>query len=132
MPVPRLLLAAALLVLVGAGAAALAALQRDAPGASGEFPVEVVGPGGALHAGPVRLANATALDALLATGLRVETAEYPGMGAYVVAVEGHRAAGASGWVFEVMRGGEWRSGDRSAARFALEPGDAVKWSWTGA
>lgn len=115
---------------MGAGAAALAAWRLPGVGASGAFEVEVIGPGGPLFAGTLRVENATALAALLATGLPVVTEDYPGMGAYVRAVAGHEAAGAEGWVYEVLRGGAWRSGDRSADAFPLEPGDAVRWSWT--
>lgn len=128
----RLALAFVLLGVVAGGAtAALVKWRASEEGASGAFSVEVAGPEGALFSGTVRVEDATALSVLLATGLSVETTDYPGMGTYVDAIEGHRASGASGWVFEVLREGAWRSGDRSAARYALEPGDAVRWSWTG-
>lgn len=126
----RVPLAMLLLAVVAAGAVAVAALQDRAPGAGGAFDVEVIGPQGALFAGPVRVDAATALLALQATGLELETRTYPGMGTYVVSVAGHEASGPSGWVYEVLRGGAWSSGDRSAERYALEPGDALRWSWT--
>lgn len=126
----RLAVALVVLVAVVAGGAAVAGLQAGEPGAPGAFHVEVQGPDAVLFAGPVTVQEATALRALEATGLPIETRRYPGMGTYVTSVAGHAASGASGWVYEVFRGDEWRSGDRSAERFALEPGDALRWSWT--
>lgn len=130
----RLLLSAALLALLLGGAGALAWWGQGAAGASDEYAVEVVGPEGDLLSARVRVENATALLALQAAareaGVAVETQEYPGMGTYVVAIGGHRAEGGAGWVYEVRRDGEWRFGDRSAARFPLEPGDQVRWRWS--
>lgn len=126
----RMLLALAVLVLLAAGAGALVALREPDAGASDAFGVEVLGPEGALFEGTVRAENATALTALLATGLDVDVVEYRGMGAYVRAIEGHAAAGPDGWVYEVRRDGAWTNGDRSAASFPLREGDEVRWSWT--
>lgn len=131
----RLLLAATLLALLLGSTAGLAWWSQRGEGASGEFPVLVVGPDDAeLARVDVRLENATALDALLAAadaaGLDVRTVEYPGMGTYVASIDGHAAGGAAGWVYEVRRGGQWIFGDRSAAFFTLEPGDEVRWRWS--
>ena len=134
MRVPRLVVAVAILAALAVGYAALAAWTERAPGASGEFPVDVRGPEGAIFSGRVRVEAATALTALQAAaaegGFEVRVVEYPGMGAYVVAIDGHEARGAAGWVYEATRGGAVLSGDRSASRFALQPGDALLWKWT--
>lgn len=135
MGAPRSLLAVGLLVALGGGAAAVMAWTNLGAGGSGAFPVDVVGPGGAvvLSAQP-RVENATALSVLLAAcedaGIAVRTDRYPGMGTYVRAIAGHEARGASGWIYEVERGGATISGDRSADRFPLAPGDRLRWSWT--
>lgn len=120
-----------LLALFLVGAAALGAWKtQESLGDAGAFAVLVVGPDGALFDGRVEAANATALSLLLATGLDVERDDYPGMGTYVRSVGGFAASGASGWVYEVERDGAWLSGDRSAARFAVREGEALRWSWT--
>lgn len=128
----RLLVAIGLVVALVAGGAALASWGWAGRGATGEFRVEVVGPSGPLFNGTIHADNATAFSALQATGLTLTTDDYPGMGTYVRAVAGIEATGATGWVYEVLRDGAWLSGDRSSAKFALEPGDALRWSWTGA
>lgn len=125
------------LVLVVGAAGALAAwgMQR-VPGDTSEYRVEVVGPSGTLMDERVAVEDATVLRALQAAAeqrnvtLRVET--YPGMGTYVRAIAGVEAEGASGWIYEVNRGGAWRNGDRSAELFALQKGDSVRWTWTDA
>lgn len=121
-----------LLVALG-GAAALAAWAIPEAGAAGAYPVEVVGPGGRLFQENVTVEGATVLLALEAAcakrGVNVEMERFPGMGTYVRAIDGHRADGATGWVYEVLRGGAWTNGDRSAEFFALQRGDAVRWSW---
>jgi hypothetical protein len=127
----RLAVALLLLAALTGGAAAVVAWTQAGPGATGAFAVQVVGPGDAsLFDGAVSVAEATALSALRATGLPLETREYPGMGTYVVAVSGIRASGASGWVYEVERDGATVSGDRTAAAFPLHKGDALRWHWT--
>lgn len=134
----RLPAALLLLALLVGGAGALAYRYTAGQGTAGGYDVQVVGPEGALFEGTVQVdaRNATALGVLLAAareaGLAVETEEYPGMGTYVRAVGGHRAAGASGWLYEVRQEGAWVHGDRSAAYAALAPGDAVRWTWTRA
>jgi len=127
----RLLAAAAILALLVGAAGALAWWSAAVPRA-GEATVrlEVVGPDGPLFNGTVRLANATAYTALLAANLTLQVDEYPGMGIYVRAIGPYAAHGASGWIFAVDRGAGWVEGDRSAARFALHDGDALRWSWT--
>lgn len=135
---PRLLAALLLLALLAGGAGALAYRYTAGQGAPGGYEVVIQGPEGPLYAGTVQVeaADATALGALQAAaraaGLAVETEEYPGMGTYVRSVGGHRAAGASGWLYEVRHDGRWSHGDRSAAHFPLAPGDAVRWTWTAA
>lgn len=125
----RLLLAlAALLLLVGAGAAAYVAF-REPSGGPGTRALLVEGPSGVLFDGPVHAETGTAFGVLRASGLAIETAEYP-MGTYVVAIGGHRASGPAGWVYEVLRDGAWLAGDRSAADFAVHPGETVRWRWT--
>jgi len=133
----RPLLSVLLLVLALGGAGALAAWgAQRAPGEAGAYRVEALGPDGPLLDETVDLEDATALTALQAAaarrGLALSLVEYPGMGAYVRAIGGHEARGASGWVYEVHRDGSWQSGDRSAAYFALQRGDSVRWSWTSA
>ncbi|MFA5861924.1 MAG: DUF4430 domain-containing protein [Candidatus Thermoplasmatota archaeon] len=128
-------LAILLLVSLAAGGVALAAWSHAGPlSTAGTFAVEIVGPSGQLYQGNVTVADATALSALRAAckhaGLALETEEYPGMGAYVRAIGGHRASGASGWVYEVHRNGTWLSADRSAGSYPLHAGDALRWSWT--
>lgn len=124
---------AALAATLGA-AAALAAWGAPGVGATGSFDLEVLGPQGALLSERVEAADATALSLLqvacAARGIEIELERYPGMGAYVRAIGGHRAEGASGWVYEVQRGGVWVNGDRSAEDFPLQKGDALRWSWT--
>ncbi len=130
-------LAASLLLLAllvgGAGALAWWGARME-EGAPGVHEVIVEGPDGLLHAGPVHVADPTALGALLAAaeaaGLEVDREDYAGMGTYVRAVGGHRAHGATGWIYDVRRDGEWIHGDRSAELFALREGDAVRWRWT--
>src|SRR5690349_15375208 len=103
----RLLLALALLGALLAGGAAVATWAHlGPPGPAGAFAVTVTGPrAAALYNGTVVVQSATALSALQATGLPLETREYPGMGTYVVAISGYRASGASGWVYAVARDG---------------------------
>lgn len=127
-----LLLALALAAL--GGVAAWSAQQARA-GDSSSYDVTVVGPGGTLLLeARVRVPDATALAALEVAareaGIAIEREEYPGMGTYVRAIGGHRAEGATGWVYLIHREGEWLSGDRSAASYPLQKGDAVRWSWT--
>lgn len=131
----RLLLSGALLLALLGGAAALAAWQHQPPGGAGEHAVEIIGPEGPLFSGVVEVEQATALSALVAAadaaGLALTLEEYPGMGTYVRAVGPYRAEGSSGWIYEVRpEGGEWILGDRSAALYPLQPGDAVRWRWT--
>lgn len=116
------------LALAGAGAVAWWSAQR-AGGDSGDYPLVVAAGTRELFNGSVEAPNATALSALLASGLDVGLERYPGMGSYVVAIEGERADAAGGWVYEVLRDGAWLSGDRSADSFALQKGDALRWSW---
>lgn len=121
------------LALAAAGALAASALWRS-DGADGLFGVEVVGPDGRLLDETVRVEDATALRALAAAaqerGVALALEEHPGMGTYVRAIGPYEAKGASGWIYEVGRGGEWIFGDRSAAFFALDEGDRVRWSWS--
>ena len=128
----NLVLLAVALLLVG-GVAAWSVASRHA-GEAGTYDVEVVGPEGTLFRDAVEADEPTALSVLrLAAerhGYPLTLEEYPGMGTYVRAVGEHSAGGASGWVYEVLRGGEWTSGDRSAELFALQKGDALRWSWT--
>lgn len=130
----RLVVALALLASLGAAAAALVAYGQGGAGATGTYPVEIVGPDGVLYAGEVQVAEATALRVLQAAadeaGLTLTLDEYPGMGTYVRGIGPHQASGASGWVYEVRRDGAWTPGDRSAALRPLAAGDAVRWSWT--
>lgn len=133
----RLALALAVLAVVSAGAVALAAWDRGASstGASDVFDVRIVGPANAtLFSGLVQVENATALSALRAAcekgnvSLEVET--FPGMGAYVRSIGGHRGHGGAGWIYEVTRPeGSTVSGDRTAASFALHKGEALRWRW---
>lgn len=128
----NVLLLAAALLLVG-GVAAYGVLQPRL-GETAEYDVVAVGPEGILFEERVHAPEATALSALqvaaTAQGLALTLEEYPGMGTYVRAIGEHRATGANGWIYEVLREGEWTSGDRSAERFALEKDDALRWSWT--
>lgn len=128
---------AAALALLAAGAAVGAAAYastRAGPGATGAFDVEVVGPDGPVLSATVEVEDATALSALQAAaaraGVDVRTERYPGMGVYVRAIGPHAASGPSGWIYEVRRDGAWTGGDRSAASFPLQPGDALRWRWT--
>lgn len=122
---------AALLLLGGLAAATL----REAPeAASGAVRVVVTGPGAEpIHDGTVDVENGTALDALLAAadagGFAVETRAYS-YGTYVVSIAGHRASGASGWIYAVERGGERRPADRAADLMPVGEGDTVRWTWT--
>jgi hypothetical protein len=131
----RLVLAATLVALLVGASAALAAWSHLSMGeaGAGAFAVEVVGPDGPLFAGTVRVDEATALTLLEAAaheaGLALELQEYPGMGTYVRAVGTYRADGAAGWVYEVQRDGRWMSGDRSAAHYPLQEGQALRWKW---
>lgn len=122
-----------LLVLGGAGALAAWGWQR-AEGATATYRVEALGPEGPILAEEVVVENATVLRALEAAaaraGFALDVERYPGMGAYVRAIGPWEAGGPAGWVYEVHRDGAWVSGDRSAERFALQKGDAVRWSWT--
>lgn len=130
----RLVVALALLVSGAAAAGAAYVALHEPPGAPGAHDVRVVGPGGAaLLERRVHVEAATALsvlqEAARASDVAVETLEYPGMGTYVQAIGGHAATGASGWIYEIVRGGETIPGDRSAALRPLEAGDAVVWRW---
>lgn len=133
----RLVLSVILLLLVLGGAGALAAwgMQR-VPGESAAYRVEALGPEGAILDEVVAVDDATVLGALLAAaerrGLEVRVDRYPGMGAYVRAIDGVEAAGASGWIYEVQREGAWQNGDRSAELYSLQKGDSVRWRWTDA
>lgn len=132
----RRLLSLAIFVLALASAGALAAWgAQRAEGATDEFPVLAIGPeGGTILNARVAVADATVLRALQAAaapaGVALELVDYPGMGTYVRAIGGHAAGGATGWVYEVHREGAWLTGDRSAERYSLQKGDAVRWSWT--
>lgn len=126
------MLAAALLVASLGAVAALVASPTGAPGDAGAFEVLVVGPSATWFDATVRTDEATALSLLLATGLAVEVDTYPGMGAFVSAIEGHRAQGGAGWIYEVDAGEGWVSGDRSPADRALHEGERLAWRWTGA
>lgn len=138
MGLARLTLAIGLLLVAGAGAVAVAAWHGPGPAPqTGSFDVGITGPANAsLFRGVVQVENATALSALRVAcekaGLALEVESYPGMGEYVRAIGGHRASGASGWIYEVSRGGATVSGDRSAAAFALHKGDALQWRWVDA
>lgn len=129
-------LALSILALVGAvgGAAALAVWALPATGATDAYPVLVLGPEGPLLDVTVTVESATVLLALeqacAERAIDLEVERFPGMGTYVRAIAGHRADGADGWIYEVLRDGAWINGDRSAEYFALEGGDAVRWSWT--
>lgn len=130
----RLVLSLGLLAMLLLVSAALATWWGPAAGPGGAYDVTIEGPDGILFAGTVAVDEATALSVLEAAageaGLALETETYPGMGTYVRAVGEHRAHGPDGWVYEVRRDGAWTLGDRSAARYALEEGDAVRWRWT--
>ena len=130
----KLSIAFLLVALAGTGAVAAWGLSQPRAGETGGFEVEAVGPEGRLFLSTVEVENATALSALAAAaaehGLALSLEHYPGMGAYVRAVGSHRAEGAMGWIYEVHRDGAWVSGDRSAERFGLQKGDALRWSWT--
>lgn len=131
----RLLVALSLLGALLGGAGALAWWSQSAvQGDSAAFAVEIVGPDGVLFEGTVQVENATALSALQAAaaraGLELTLEEYPGMGTYVRAIGPHRAAGPTGWVYEVREESGWVSGDRSAAHRPLRAGEALRWSWT--
>lgn len=125
-----------LVALGGTGAVAAWGISQQRAGEAGAYEVEAIGPEGRLFLELVEVEDATALSVLQAAagarGLALELEEYPGMGTYVRAVGPHRAEGASGWVYEVVREGATTNGDRSASFFALQKGDAVRWSWTGA
>lgn len=116
------------LALASAGALAWWGGQRGA-GGEGGYPLVVLAGTGELFNATVEVEDATALSVLLASGLDVRTEAYAGMGTYVRAIEGQEARGASGWVYEVLREDAWLSGDRSADAFALQKGDALRWSW---
>lgn len=131
----RLVVSALVLLLALGGAGALAAWGwQRAEGASATFHVEALGPEGVVLSENVTVEDATVLRALEIAagraGLALDVVRYPGMGAYVRAIGPWEAGGPAGWVYEVHRDGAWRSGDRSAELFALEKGDAVRWSWT--
>lgn len=132
----RMVLSLLLLVaaLGTAGALAVWGAQREA-GASDTFSVTAVGPGGEVvleRAVPVE--QATVLRALQMAAddasVELELIDYPGMGTYVRSIAGLRAQGATGWIYEVHRAGAWINGDRSAEHFALQKGDATRWTWT--
>lgn len=125
-----------LLALVG-GAGALAWYGAlSPPGDTAAYRVVVVGPEGELLNATAQVENATALSALQVAagdaGLALVLEEYPGMGTYVRAIGGHRATGASGWVYHVLGDATWVAGDRSAASYPLQAGETVRWSWTQA
>ena len=124
-----------LLALGSAGALALWGMDR-APGETAFYRVEVIGPEGGILDETVQVEAATVLTALEAAaaraGLDLALVEYPGMGTYVRAIGPHEARGATGWIYEVHRDGVWQNGDRSAAFYALQKGDSVRWTWTGA
>lgn len=130
----KLSLVLLLAALAGTGAVAAWGMSQQREGDSGTYAVEAIGPDGPLFLETVALDDATALRALEVAaerrGFALTLEEYPGMGTYVRAIGPHVAAGASGWVYEVERGGSWISGDRSAEIFALQKGDALRWSWT--
>lgn len=130
----KLSVAFLVVVLAGTGAVAAWGLSQQRAGDAGSFEVEAVGPEGRLFLTTVALEEATALSALIAAAdeneLPLSVEEYPGMGTYVRAIGPYRAEGAMGWIYEVRRDGEWVSGDRSAAYFGLQKGDALRWTWT--
>lgn len=128
-----------LVLLVGAllltGGVAAWGLQQQRVGDTAEYDVSAHGPDNeVLFDERVHVPGATALSALQVAasrhGLVLALEEYPGIGTYVRAIGDHRAGGASGWVYEVLREDTWISGDRSADRYALQKDDAVRWSWT--
>lgn len=96
--------------------------------------VRVTGPGGEAVFTAVALfvEPPTPLGALEAAaargGFMVEKRE-SSYGTYVEAVDGHRASGAAGWEYWVLRGSEWRWGDRAADLVRLAEGDVVEWRW---
>lgn len=119
-------------VVGGAGALAAWGMQR-VPGETDAYRVEAIGPSNILINETVHVEAATVLTSLQAaaaqSGLELDLVEYAGMGTYVRAIGGIRAEGATGWIYEVQREGAWENGDRSAAFYALQKGDAVRWSW---
>jgi hypothetical protein len=130
----RALVAAALLVASLGTVGALAWWSHPpAAGDAGAHAVSVVGPDGArLFSGDLAVGGATALSLLQATGLDAELDSYPGMGAYVRGIAGHRATSAAGWMFDVEHEGTWTVGDRSASSYALAPHDGLAWRWSDA
>lgn len=131
---PLLSVVALVVALGAAGALATWGMQRET-GDADRYPVQVVGPSGIVVLDTtVHVEAATVLlvlrSAAEAEGVPLELVEYPGMGTYVRAIGGHRAAAATGWIYEVQRDGAWISGDQSAAYFALHNGDATRWTWT--
>jgi len=130
---PKTLLGLALLALAGGLVAAVSLLAPAPPAAAAStHDVEVLGQGGrVVFRGPVEAANALeALEAAArAGGFAVEKTSYP-QGTYVVAVDGERAEGSRGWVYEIRRGEALLFGDVAADSAALEAGDAVVWRWS--
>jgi hypothetical protein len=130
-----------LLAGLGLALAAVAVLlwvapSPPAPGATGTFHVEVVGPGGWSFNATVEDANATALSVLQraaqAAGFALEVRGAGCPGAYVASVAGHGESGGGGWVYRVApAGGEWGLPPSvSAACCPLRPGDRVQWLWS--
>lgn len=98
-------------------------------GKTSEHLVLVVAPEGEIFNGT--LLGTTALGLLEATGLPIEVERYPGMGAYVGGIAGHRAGGGAGWVYETsMDGHTWTSGDRSPSERLMQSGERLAWRWT--
>lgn len=122
--------------LVSVGAVAVWGASGLRAGDTDEYAITAIGPDGALFDTRARVANATALAALRVAaedaGHALTLEEYPGMGTYVRAIGEHVADGPYGWIYEVHRDGAWISGDRSAAHYPLQKGDALRWTWTRA
>jgi len=131
---PRALSLVLLVLALGAAGALAAYGAQRQEGADASFHVLALGPEGPLLDEAVEVEDATVLRALEAAaaraGLALRLEEYPGMGTYVRSIGQWTAQGATGWVYEVERDGAWRSGDRSAEFYALEKGDAMRWTWT--
>lgn len=129
------LLAAAVVLLGGATALVLQGLEAG-DGATDTYAVRITGPHGDLWNGTVQVADATAHDALLAAadraGLDVHVVQYqtyPPCGLYVDRIGPHGADDDGGWVYEVLRGGEWQRPMVGACGFPLEAGDEVWWRY---
>lgn len=129
--------ALATVALVAALAFAARPLDVEESAGEGAVAVSVTGPAReVIFGGSVAIEDPSAYSVLVAASeagsFEVRTREYPGLGLYVESVAGHDAQGSSGWVYEVLRDGEWASGDRAADRFTVAPGESVRWFWSAA